>query len=45
MVSSVCICWITDSKVFCNCSSYSQSSTILVLCGSFSCCNTNLGFW
>jgi hypothetical protein len=40
-----CICWMIDSKVFCNCSSFSQSSTILVFQGSFSYGNTNPGLW
>jgi hypothetical protein len=39
-----CICWMTNAKVFYNCSPYSQSSTFLVFQGSFSRCNISLGF-
>jgi hypothetical protein len=42
---SVYICWITNSKVFYNYYSFSQSSTVLVFCDSFSHCSTNVGFW
>jgi len=30
MDNGACIFWMIDLKVFCNCSSFSQSSTILV---------------
>jgi hypothetical protein len=39
-----CIFWMIHSKVFCNCSSFSQSFAILVLWGSFSYYSTSLGF-
>jgi len=42
---NVFICWIFDPKVFYNCSSFSQSSVVLVFSGSFFCYNINLTFW
>ncbi len=35
VVSNACICWMTDSKVFCNCFYFSQTFTVLVLWGVF----------
>ncbi len=45
VASDAYICWMTYSKIFCSCFSFSQSCIILVFQGSFSYGSTNLGFW
>ncbi len=45
VASDAYICWMTYSKIFCSCSSFSQSFVVLVFPSSFSYGSTNLGFW